>query len=345
MVRRQGDADEVAVVAAVAYLGSDDASAITATHFDINGGTFVDLKRIERGYIMTIFVFGEAMLEYHGDGGEGLRYGGDTLNTAIHLARRGHGVAYVTALGTDPISDALIASWHAEGIDTRFVLRHPSRQPGIYAIHVDAVGERSFLYWRDHSAARDMFALPEMAQAIDAARQASLLYFSLISLAILPPDGRAQLLALAHDVRAAGGDVAYDSNFRRNLWSSVAIARDTSWQAVRLATIGLPTNVDEQQLEEFELTVDQMGAQWLAQGCKDVVIKAGDSGCFHFNGTNPRYFPAVRTAVVDSSGAGDAFNAGFLSAHMIGEPLEQAIESGQELARWVIGRRGAIPLA
>ena len=67
---------------------------------------------------MTTFIFGEAMLEYHSHGGAGLRYGGDTLNTAIHLARAGHEVAYVTAVGTDPISDALVDAWAAEGIDT-----------------------------------------------------------------------------------------------------------------------------------------------------------------------------------------------------------------------------------
>ncbi|MDM7957537.1 sugar kinase [Blastomonas sp.] len=292
---------------------------------------------------MTVFVFGEAMLEFHGDGGEGLRYGGDTLNTAIHLARDGHDVAYVTALGMDAISDAMIAAWQAEGIDTRFVLRHPTRNPGIYAIHVDNSGERSFLYWRDQSAARAMFELPGMAAALKAAEQASLLYFSLISLAILPEAGRAALLGLADAVRSAGGQVAYDSNFRRNLWPSIAVARDTSWQAVRLATIGLPTNVDERQLQELDLTVDQIGAQWLAHGCADVVIKAGEQGCYHFRTGVREHFAAERAVVVDSSGAGDAFNAGFLSAYLKGHKLQDAVSSGQALARRVIGKRGALP--
>ena len=292
---------------------------------------------------MTIFVFGEAMLEYHGSGGEGLRYGGDTLNTAIHLARLGHEVAYVTALGTDAISDALIENWTREGIDTRFVLRHPTLKPGIYAIHVDGQGERSFLYWRDQSAARAMFDLPAMAAALDAAKSASLLYFSLISLAILPANGRTRLLELADTVRTAGREVAYDSNFRRNLWSSIAVARDTSWQAVRLATIGLPTNVDEQQLQELDLTVDQMGAQWLAHGCNDVVIKAGELGCYHFCRDTREHFTAERAEVIDSSGAGDAFNAGFLSSYLKGNGIVDSVSAGQELARWVIGRRGALP--
>jgi len=100
----------------------------------------------------------------------------------------GYRVAYVTAVGSDPISDALVASWAAEGVDTSFVLRHPSRSPGIYAIHLDSRGERTFLTWRDHSAAREMFALPGMQAALEEARTAELLYFSLISLAILPQE-------------------------------------------------------------------------------------------------------------------------------------------------------------
>ena len=148
---------------------------------------------------------------------------------------------------------------------------------------------------------------------------------------------------LANVVRKAGGEVAYDSNFRRNLWPSIAVARDTSWQAVRLASIGLPTNVDEQQLQELDLSVDQIGAQWLAHGCIDVVIKAGGLGCYHFCSNGREHYPAERADVVDSSGAGDAFNAGFLSAYLKGKGVVASVSLGQELARWVIGRRGALP--
>src|SRR5687768_15093706 len=91
---------------------------------------------------------GEAMLELSrlrgaggetaggplGDGAYALGYGGDTLNTAIHLARAGHEVAYLTALGSDAFSQRLTRAWAAEGLDTALVLAHPRRQPGLYAI-------------------------------------------------------------------------------------------------------------------------------------------------------------------------------------------------------------------
>lgn len=294
---------------------------------------------------MSIFIFGEAMLEYHShDGAGGLRYGGDTLNTAIHMARMGLDVAYVTALGTDPVSDALVEAWADEGIDTRYILRHPSRSPGIYAIHVDAHGERSFLYWRDKSAAREMFALPEMAEVLAVAERASLLYFSLISLAILPEEGRAALLTLAKSVRNSGGRVAYDSNFRRNLWSSLEDASRVSEMAMAMSDVGLPTNVDEQQLCGAAITESEIATRWHDAGCAEVVVKAGENGCLYSDGsTAARHCEANTVAVVDSSGAGDAFNAGFLASRYNGSDVETAIQSGQQLATWVIQRSGAIP--
>lgn len=294
---------------------------------------------------MTIFIFGEAMLEYHSHGAaDGLRYGGDTLNTAIHLARMGLDVAYVTAVGTDPISDALIESWTSEGVDTQFILRHPSRNIGIYAIHVDERGERSFVYWREISAARDMFALPDITRVLAKAEKASLLYFSLISLAILPEEGRSALLALAIAVRSRGGKVAYDSNFRRNLWPELNEARRVSERAMAVADIGMPTNVDEEQLCERHMSESEIATRWHKAGCASVVVKAGENGCLFSNGlTSARHFKADIVPVVDSSGAGDAFNAGFMASIYQDSDVETAIASGQRLATWVIQRNGAIP--
>ncbi|WP_232843872.1 sugar kinase [Allopontixanthobacter sediminis] len=294
---------------------------------------------------MSIVIFGEAMLEYHsGASSGGLRYGGDTLNTAIHLARMGHDVAYVTAVGKDPISDALVSAWAAEGIDTRFVFRHPDRSPGIYAIRVDDTGERSFLYWRDQSAARDMFALPGMSLALAHAATCDLAYYSLITLAILPPEARQSLLSAAHSIRERGGQVAYDSNFRRLLWPTLEAARAASNDAVASATIGLPTNSDEGEITGRDLSEQDIAVNWLERGCIEVVVKAGDRGCLLARaGSEPEFVPVKRVVMVDASGAGDGFNAGYLSARLEGLDPAQAADRGQSLAGWVIRRHGAVP--
>lgn len=295
---------------------------------------------------MRVAILGEAMLEYRsaGPASAGLHYGGDTLNTAIHMVRAGCTVAYATALGRDGLSDALVADWRREGLDTSLVLRHPDRHPGIYAIHLDAQGERSFLYWRDRSAARELFSLPAVDPVFAAIPQADLFYFSHISLAILPPAGRAALIALTQQVRTRGGLVAYDSNYRPRLWEGQAAARSWSDRAVALASIGLPTMEDELALHGTQASAEQIASRWHALGCQEVVVKRGAAGpLVAIRDAAPFHLGCEAVAMLDSSGAGDAFNAAYLAARLRGEGAAGAARHGHALAAWVITRPGALP--
>jgi 2-dehydro-3-deoxygluconokinase len=291
--------------------------------------------------VPRIVFAGEAMLELaQADAGWQVRYGGDTLNTAIHLARAGRDVGYLTALGNDALSAGMAAGWATEGLDLSLVLEHPQRSTGLYAISTDAAGERSFAYWRDTSAAREMFALPGAEAACAAAATAGLFGFSLISLAILPDEGRSRLLALASEVRANGGRVAFDGNFRARLWPSLADAARWRNAAVAVADIGLPTLEDETALSG-ETDAATVAAHWQGLGCGEVLVKLGAEGCRLPGGTI--IAPGAVLAPVDTSGAGDAFNAGYLGARLDGAEPAAAARAGHALAGWTIMRRGAIP--
>lgn len=294
--------------------------------------------------VWRIVVIGEAMLELtrKGDGWR-MGYGGDTLNTVIHLARAGHDAAYLTALGDDPFSRDMREKWAAEGLDCSMVLTHPTRQAGLYAISTDASGERSFTYWRDSSAAREMFALPGMANALARAEHADLFVFSLITLAIIPRDARSELLALTRRVRERGGTVAFDGNYRPRLWASVGDALAARDAAIACADIGLPTLEDEALLNSSPsvLREDEVAAHWQALGCKEVIVKLGARGCRLPDGTV--LAPPETFEPVDTSGAGDAFNAGYLSARLGGAAINDAARTGHTLAGWTIMRPGAIP--
>lgn len=293
-----------------------------------------------------IVLIGEGMLELarpkfaSGDEDWRLGYGGDTLNTAIHLARAGHDVAYFSAIGSDQISAGLIADWATEGLDTSLVQIHPSRTTGLYAINTDRSGERSFTYWRETSAAREMFALPSSAAAAEKASEADLVCFSLISLAILPQAVRDALLSLVQAVRARGGKVAFDGNYRPRLWASAVEAREARDAAIACADIGLPTLEDEQLLSA-ETDPDSVARHWARLGCTETIVKLGSRGCRLPDGTilPP---PAVLDPV-DTSGAGDAFNGGYLAARMQGATIADAARRGHELAGWCVMRSGAIP--
>lgn len=261
-------------------------------------------------------------------------YGGNTLNTAIHLARRGCDVAYLTALGRDPFSEGMRAAWVAEGLDTSLVLDHPTRTSGLYAISTDAEGERSFTYWRDNSAARDLFSLLGINAALAEAEKADLVVYSLITLAILPEAARTRLLAL-------NARVAFDSNYRPRLWPDATTAATVRDAAIARASIGLPTLEDEIQMSG-ETTADAVGLNWQSRGCIETVVKMGVMGCRLPVGDI--IAPTKRLSPIDTSGAGDAFYAGYLHARMFGATPTEAAKEGHHPAGQVLNHPGAIPL-
>lgn len=287
---------------------------------------------------------GEAMVELRPQSSQNgdwqVGYGGDTLNVALHLARLGHGVAYLTALGHDPFAGRMCADWAREGVDLSLVLTHPTRTTGLYAIEIDTRGERHFSYWRESSAARELFACEGIEDAEAVAVRADLLFFSLISLAILKGDGRERLLALAERVRANGGKTGFDSNYRARLWTSREEAREWHDRAVAVADFGLP-GIDDQQALGTGEDPAAVAEHWRALGCGEVVVKLGGEGCLLPGGGVVR--PPARLVPSDTSGAGDAFDAGYLAARLRGASPEHAAMAGQGLAGWTVMHRGAIP--
>lgn len=290
-----------------------------------------------------IICLGEGMVEERvaPDGTLTAHHGGDTLNTAIHLARLGCDVAYATALGCGEESDALLGAWQAEGIDISLIGRHPDRRVGRYRIAVDRAGERSFSYDRSHSAARDMFALDASADWPGAVREADCFVYSLISLAILPEEGREQVLELAGKARRT----AYDGNYRPALWESADATLRWHKRAIGSADIGMPTVEDELALhgEAWSGTEAEVAVGWRGLGCGEVLVKAGAAGCLLPDGTS--LAPPEHLSPVDTSGAGDAFNAGYIAARLRGREPGDAALAAHRIAGWNIMRAGAIPAA
>ena len=198
---------------------------------------------------MAVIAIGECMLELVRAGDDWrLNHAGDVFNTALTMRRLGVPVAFLSALGADPFSVEMRATWLHEQIDTSMVLTDPTRLPGLYAIRTDVDGERSFYYWRERSAVRRLFELPGIEAAIAHACDARLLYLSGITLSLFQDPERARLLEIARTVRARGGRVVFDPNYRAAGWPDQCAARTAFEALAGAASIVLPTFSDEHQL-------------------------------------------------------------------------------------------------
>ncbi len=295
---------------------------------------------------MKIAAIGECMIELSAVNGAAelrrLAFGGDTLNTAVYLARLGVAVDYVTALGDDPYSTSMLTAWQDEGIGTGLVRRLPGRVPGLYTIELDAQGERSFYYWRDRAPAREIFTDTHRDELCAALMGYDWLYLTGISLSLYGDDGRDRLFELLRQFRGKGGKVAFDDNYRPRGWSSVELARREFRRQLALSDIVLASLDDERALHGVTGMEEAAGLIHHA-GSPVVIIKDGARGCLISDGSRRAHIPAPPLArVVDTTAAGDSFNAGFLSALLGGATLPVAAQLGHACAGIVVGHRGAI---
>ncbi|MCF7494266.1 sugar kinase [Vibrio sp. L5-1] len=314
-----------------------------------------------------IAIIGECMIELNGKpfGSMHQTFGGDTLNTAVYLSRGCEAnlnkddikVSYVTALGADPISKGMLERWQQEGVSTDLVLQDNQRTPGLYLIQLDDAGERTFLYWRNQSAARYLLQHPDFNQIKQALRNVDMVFLSGITLAIFPEQVRIELLNILVELKTQGVEIAFDSNFRPALWpQDENQAVKNSYQAMYTLTDLALVTFDDEQLIWGDTSPEQTIERLTKLGVKRCIVKLGADGCLiqdtttqgdinqdFGTGSTPRAVPTQPIdSVVDTTSAGDSFNGGFLSAYLAGEDLITSCQRGNTMAGVVIQHRGAI---
>ena len=292
-----------------------------------------------------IVSIGEVMIEMTRgqDGRFSQACGGDTFNTAVYLARRGLPVAYATALGDDIYSDRIVSLANAEGIATDLMVRVPGRLPGLYLIETDAKGERSFSYWRENAPARELFELPDWGRVAESIVGARIVYFSGITLSIYSNQGLGRFLALLELARKAGTKIVFDGNYRPRAWKGdVQRTRTVFMEALKRVDIALPTYDDEALLwgdPSPDATIERLQAF----GVAEIAIKNGPNSALVASGGHKEFVPVPDVVVpVDTTAAGDSFNAGYMAARLADENPGDAALAGHRLASEVIKHRGAI---
>lgn len=292
----------------------------------------------------TFLSIGECMVEMAptASGDYHLGFAGDTLNTAWY-AKRTFGpdwdIAYFTAVGQDAVSQRMTDFIRDAGIRTDLIRTLPDRTVGLYLIQLDN-GERSFAYWRSDSAARRLAT--DVGQLKSALAAANLIFFSGITLAILCPADRTTLIEAIAEARKAGATVAFDPNLRPRLWEDPDTMRNAVMAAAAVSDILLPS-FDDEAAAFGDAAPEDTAKRYAGAGVRLVVVKNASGEMLALdNGKITRFEPTPVSEVVDSTAAGDSFNAAFLASLLESGNLIKALAAGAELAAAVIGQRGAL---
>ncbi len=265
--------------------------------------------------------------------------GGSAANTAVALARLGLPVAFAGAVGEDGYGHWVRQDLQQEGIDTHLLRLAPQAFTLMAMAIIDARGERRLFIWPPTGAAHIFYRTTDLEP--DRLSSAAWLHTSGICLRYPPLcDTILEAMRLA---RQAGVPISLDLNLRIETFGMSAADRERFWQAIRLADVVF--GGAEEEIMPLTGTADpDQAARALsahAGGNRTVVARLGSRGALAAANGAVCYAPAFPVQVVDTLGAGDAFDGGFIAARLAGCDLAGCLRRGNAVAAIKIGRPGA----
>ncbi|NIK79382.1 fructokinase [Paenibacillus castaneae] len=258
----------------------------------------------------VVYTIGEALIDFIPDT-RGLELkavvnfkkeaGGAPANVACAVARLGGKSAFIGKLGIDAFGDFLEETLESVGVDTRYIVRTSEANTALAFVSLKADGDRDFSFYRNPSA--DML-LSE--SEIDASWFAAddILHYCSVDL-IEAPVKYAHLKAIK-EMKAAGGLISFDPNVRLPLWRDHEECRQTILSFIPLSHIvkissdelAFITGIEDEQQALASLFVGEVQAVIYTRGSEGAAWYSKD---YHANA------PGQKVAVVDTTGAGDAF--------------------------------------
>ncbi len=261
---------------------------------------------------------------------------GAESNVAVGLSKLGHPTGWVSKVGSDEFGQFIVRELRAEGVDTSRVLISDEGPSGIMFKQFSANLASQVFYYRKGSAAS---TLRSSELDWEYLKQARILHLSGITPA-LSKSCRDVVYEVFAFAKKEGILVCFDPNIRRKLWSEEE-ARHTLQPLLAQADIVL---LGEDEGQVLLQTGDRyrIADILLGNGAKAIGIKRGEQGAYVADGCGGFDISPYPVTVVDTIGAGDAFNAGFLAGILEKEPIQQCGRMGALMGALAVSSIGDV---
>lgn len=287
--------------------------------------------------------FGEPLVGFYPSEGSSIvdsplvakTWGGDTSNFALGVARLGRSVSYLTRVGDDPFGGGFIKLWESNGVDVSLVEVDRSRKTGLYFVSFDGT-RHSLAYYRKDSAASAVEISALDSLDLGAYR---IVHLSGISLG-MSQDALGFGLELIRRAKKAGATVSLDVNYRAAQWESREAAASCLGEALRQGVDILEITDDE--MAALGWGADMAGLEKRFPGLGAMVLKKGKEGAEILAQGQHIIQESFDVAVVDTVGAGDSFDAGFLVGILEGMTASDAARFAAATAALTCTGRGPL---
>jgi len=252
-------------------------------------------------------------------------FGGKGSNQAVSIARLGHPVSFLGAVGDDANGKASIEKLVKEGVDTKFIRVFPGAHTGIAMINVDHVGNNNIVVYSGANYELSSQFFDEYCSILKN-----------FDMCVLQQEIPIEVLnyvikySIENGIKLVINPAPYNSDMFMESYKGVDYLIPNEFELASM----VGGSVDENMFEKY-------AKQLVNAGVKNVIVTLGDKGSLWVDKNHSQYFEAVKVNAVDTTAAGDSFIGGFVVGLTRNYSIEKSIAFATKVASLTVQNRGA----
>ncbi len=268
-------------------------------------------------------------------------FAGDTLNFCNYLDKKKLKAFFLSAIGKSEINQSFLDFVKSKKISTKYIKQINKFEAGLYLIKNKDNGEKQFFYWRDESAAKQYFNNIDFLNLFKELKNFDYIYFSGITLSIIHISKLNNFIKLLKLLNNKKIKIVFDLNIRPSRWNkkNLNIFLDSVLKLVDICFLsGEDMNYwkNKSNIKSYEQIVRKYKIK------HSIFRKNAEYTYVFLNKTRYVFKNKLLKKVVDTSGAGDGFNAAYLSNFIVNNDPVLALKAGSSLGSKIVMKKGAI---
>jgi sugar/nucleoside kinase (ribokinase family) len=261
--------------------------------------------------------------------------GGSTANTAVALARLGIPSSFIGKVGNDGYGQFVLRDLEKEGVEIKQIVKDNQAYTAMILAIIDAKNERNIFVWPPTGGAHTQLKLNEITADFSQA-----LWFHTSGLNLGEAPTCDTLLKSMHEAKSQGVPISLDLNLRLEFFGWRENFKEKVWEAISLADVIFGSGPDELMPITGANSIES-ALETLCKDGKTIIARLGNQGAILKTPEETRQVPAFKVPVIDTLGAGDAFNGGFIAAQLRNRSLTESVLWGNAVAALKLGKPSA----